>query len=440
MTTVRTHAQLVLSEGSDLDALTRLLEHSESSSFQRKLVQTFTLTISSDSIISADIARLCEILERLLPSLKEINIKSSLHFINSRASSNYRLPIAALTTLFRHNTHPIEKYRINCIELTISEDENKLEELHCLKTALGECRSLKDFNLGSCNISERIMNGDEDVDDRENSSGFLDSILGGLSSVPLLEYVHLTSDPDFLMGDVSPTALGQFCQHAQSHLKSLTLRHVNIFNGHLTSMRPIFSADSSLRDLVLGYCHVSNEFDKCLAQFLGHNSCLTSVRLNVLGMESDDHGNNHDNNQNTGDRAERVIEALYGHDPPASASACLLETSKALELNRTMRSFEVFGSTTVATQEAFIETTRANYSLNHLYVEGLNDWQRYEISFHTTILNPVRRPLLEKDNASRDDWLDALVDQRNSLDIVFNLLSNYPTLCHFGCNVSGGES
>jgi hypothetical protein len=189
------------------------------------------------------------------------------------------------------------------------------------------------------------------------------------------------------------TSLTALCQSPS--LRILTFRDMaEIRDKHVELMAASLRSNDTLRELTLCSSHLGERSGRAMGRVLQVNRHLQKLEIQL----------------NSGEHAIPVTEVL--------------------QANSSLKRLDLYfnGHISPRIREAFTEMLRRNYVLLDLNGSVWRGQSNSEIDFYLR-LNRAGRGDLLTEHASRAQWLDTLISQKDDLSIVFSLLSMNPSMC-----------
>eukprot|EP00797_Seminavis_robusta_P018467 Sro276_g106030.2 (324) ;mRNA; r:49149-50120 len=317
-----------------------------------------------------------------------------------------RLPIPLLTIALSLSTEKLEILELNQVNLT-----GTPPEFEVFWETLRRHASLQVFSFSSSGCS---------------SAGSVNQLLRALAETPKLEKVVLYShDGKCPWGRLEGTAVESLCRsETLQDLQHLVLYdssdaiHNFFTDEHTSAMARALSNNnpqplqqplqqnniqSQLEEVMISCWPLGRQGVDALCQMLRTNTSLLKCTMVVYEL---------------------------GHDNNTQETCTMPELATALQSNTTLQSFEIHGSTELGKwlEEAFLIMMQSNYTLTTLKLcqdEAL--FLRPFLQFYLA-LNKAGRKLLDQ-NATREDWVSALIRVRQDLSCIFYFLSTNPLLC-----------
>lgn len=293
-----------------------------------------------------------------------------------------RIPVAALTAVLRQVTQ-LTSLILEEVRLAGSPDE--LEEL---ADALRNHPSLKLVYLHGCVPAE-------------GSGITLDPLVTAMAHCATLEEILLrdtrmspnsgteTTTEDERAG----TPLTELCQ--SSSLRVLTLRDMTeIHDKHIELMAQRLVHNTALRELTVCSANLGKRSGKAMGQVLRLNRHLQKLEIQL----------------DSGEHAIPITEVL--------------------QMNSTLKRLDLFFNGTISARirEAFTEMLRKNYVLLDLNGSVWRGQSNLEIDFYLR-LNRAGRANLLTEHATRAQWIETLISQKQDLSIIFSLVLMNPLVC-----------
>jgi hypothetical protein len=189
------------------------------------------------------------------------------------------------------------------------------------------------------------------------------------------------------------TSLTALCQSPS--LRVLTLRDMpEIRDYHVELMAQSLRSNDTLRELTVCSAHLGEKSGRAIGQVLRVNRRLQKLEIQL----------------NSGEHA--------------------IPITKVLELNSSLKRLDLFfnGCISPRIREAFTEMLRCNYRLLDLNGSVWRGQCNSEIDFYLR-LNRAGRGDLLTEHATRERWVDTMIEQRDDLSIVYSLLLMNPSIC-----------
>jgi hypothetical protein len=313
-----------------------------------------------------------------------------------------RLPVVALTIVLKRVA---QLTSLVLEEVTLA---GTYDELEALGEALRSHPSLRIVDLHGCVPAE-------------GSETTLDPFVAALAHVPTLEEVLLRDtriasprnpNGDTAEHDWAGASLTALCQ--SQTIRVLTLRDMTeIHDRHLELMARSLSTNNALRELTVCSTNLGERSGKAMGKVLQVNRWLQKLEIQL----------------DSGEHAIPITEVL--------------------QFNSSLRRLDLFfnGCISSRIREAFTEMLRRNYVLLDLNGSVWRGQSNLEIDFYLR-LNRAGRGDLLTEHATREQWVNKLISQKNDLSIVFSLLSMNPSVClpdtedfqHVGGNYGASSS
>ena len=188
------------------------------------------------------------------------------------------------------------------------------------------------------------------------------------------------------------SSLTALCQSPS--LRILTFRDMaEVRDKHVELMADSLRANDTLRELTLCSSHLGERSGRAMGQVLLANRHLQKLEIQL----------------NSGEHAIPITEVL--------------------QANSSLKRLDLYfnGHISSRIREAFTEMLRRNYVLLDLNGSVWRGQSNSEIDFYLR-LNRAGRGDLLTEHASRAQWLDTLISQKDDLSIVFSLLSMNPSI------------
>ena len=292
-----------------------------------------------------------------------------------------RLPVSALKLVLQRAP------QLTSLVLEEVRLAGDLNEMDGLAQSLRNHPSLKQVHLHGCVPAE-------------GSESTLDPLVTALANVGTLEEVLLRNTritsrngDTTTENDWSGTSLTHLCQ--STSLRVLTLRDMaEIHDRHVELMAPPLIANNTLRELTVCSTNLGKRSGKAMGQVLRANRHMQKLEIQL----------------DSGEHAIPITEILQN--------------------NSTLKRLDLFFNGTISPRirEAFTEMLRRNYVLLDLNGSVWRGQSNLEIDFYLR-LNRAGRGNLLTEHATRHQWLDTLISQKDDLSIVFSLLLMNPSLC-----------
>jgi len=335
-----------------------------------------------------------------------------------------RLPVVALTTVLERVPQlqqlVLEEVRLDgsvadveALAMALRQHPSlQLVDLHCcvpaeglettldpLVTALAHVPTLTEVLLRDTRIAPRLMHNNNDDEDDEDDD---DSDEEGSSD----EEDENTMDQEGGGGGGtggagsssrrptwSGSSLVSLCESPS--LRTLTLRDMaEIRDVHLELMATSLQHNDTLRELTICSPSLGERAGRAMGQVLRSNRKLQKLEIQL----------------NSGEDAIPITEIL--------------------QFNSSLKRLDLFfnGSISPRIREAFTEMLRRNYVLLDLNGSVWRGQSNSEIDFYLR-LNRAGRGDLLTEHATRAQWVDTMISQREDLSIVFSLLLMNPSIC-----------
>lgn len=244
-----------------------------------------------------------------------------------------------------------------------------LTEVLLRKTRIASNRRVNNQNNNNFNlIPNNLMNGNNNNNDEEEEDTTINTNWDGASLTALCQ---------------SPS------------LRILTFRDMaEIRDKHVELMANSLRTNDTLRELTLCSSYLGDRSGRAMGQVLQVNRHLQKLEIQL----------------NSGEHAIPITEIL--------------------QANSSLRRLDLYfnGHISSRIREAFTEMLRRNYVLLDLNGSVWRGQSNSEIDFYLR-LNRAGRGDLLTEHASRAQWLDTLISQKDDLSIVFSLLSMNPSMC-----------
>ena len=315
-----------------------------------------------------------------------------------------RLPVASLATVLR-GIKQLKRLVLEDVRLA-AEDEADLEavsqvirqhpslelvDLHCcvpadgleitldpLVTALAHVETLTEVLLRKSRIAPRSMTQPADPDSDSDSEN------------------ERMEDQERQEWD--GTSLKALCESTSLH--TLTLRDmIEIEDRHIEFMAESLKSNQTLREFTVCSANIGERSGRAMGRVLQVNRKLHKLEIQL----------------NSGEAAIPITEVL--------------------QANSSLKRLDLFfnGSISPRIREAFTEMLRLNYRLLDLNGSVWRGQCNSEIDFYLR-LNRAGRGDLLTEHASRAQWVDTMISQRDDLSIVFSLLLMNPSICYPDAN------
>lgn len=312
-----------------------------------------------------------------------------------------RLPVSAVARVLQHSRQ-LKHLVLEDVRLAAS-----AEDLEAIALVIRQHPALETVDLHCCVPAD-------------GNEATLDPLVTALAFVPTLTEVLLRDtriaprsmtqpalnnnnggDDDDSDSDVSMsaenawpgTSLTALCQSTSLH--RLTLRDmVEIQDQHVELMAESLGANETLREFTVCSANLGERSGRAIGHVLQVNRKLHKLEIQL----------------NSGEAAIPITEIL--------------------QFNSGLKRLDLFFNGCISTRirEAFTEMLRRNYRLLDLNGSVWRGQANSEIDFYLR-LNRAGRGDLLTEHASRSQWVDTMISQRDDLSIVFSLLSMNPSIC-----------
>ena len=306
----------------------------------------------------------------------------------------YKMPIAMAERVLSNATH-LEDFCLVGLNLSSGQPTNFSTFSETLRRHL----SLKTFVLDNCSLDE------------VNGPTLDEAIVRTLVQIPTLEKVVLRATEGRMWARLSIASIGLLC--SSTALMSLEL---TVFcdedEAIVTEMAKALIAAknySKLIELSISGCLGGFVGAKALSDMLSLNTRLKSLKVHLRSRSEDD-------------------------------EAGIIEISRALIRNKTLSKFELHCATNDSgsrdARKAYLQMLQHNYSLTESTLLFHRKFLLPESKYYAKINSVGRGHLLGDINASRDEWVDVLVNVKNDLDGLYYFLRAQPSLCSSSVNAS----
>lgn len=306
----------------------------------------------------------------------------------------YKMPIAMAERALSNAIH-LEEFCLVGLNLSSAQPTN----FSIFSETLRRHPSLKTFVLDNCSL-----------DDEVNGPALDEAIVRILVQIPTLEKVVLRATEGRMWARLSIASIGLLCSSAALISLELTV-FCDEDEAVMTEMAKSLTAAknySKLTELSISGCLGGLVGAKALSNMLSLNTRLKSLEVHLRSQSEDD-------------------------------EAGIIEISRALVRSKTLTKFELHGSTNDSgsrdVRKAYLQMLQRNYSLTASTLLFHRTFLLPDSQYYAKINSVGRGRLLGNINASRDEWVNILVDVKNDLDGLYYFLRAQPSLCSSSVSV-----
>lgn len=305
------------------------------------------------------------------------------------------LPASCLTMLMRHSLQ-LSALRLDAVLISGSR-----EEVRDLADVLQCHPALEDICFSGCASANEER---DDVEESENDSSqpFLWPIAKAIAKIPTLTMVEIVETSFPPSGAWTGECLSELSK--SESLKILRVRGIRFLgDGDIALIARSLHFNNALKELWILACELGldgGSGPEAIAEMLRINTSLEILGLNRLSFN---------------EHAIVIADALKNNRSLRGLHLCLRDGFTA----RIYKSY----ATLLLEHNYVLEKINGGFMGSHAAGDEA------QIDFYLRMNRNGRRSLLQNDNATREQWLDALCLQSDDVSALFYLLSRNPSLC-----------